>query len=114
MMDTDELERLANASLATWESDTDRWFDLDTCQGFGDPEDAAYVAAASPETVLALIARVRELEDLRARGWRQSSIATHLGISERTVSALQNTKPSRTFTLPVVVRCGTWCWWHSQ
>lgn len=55
-------------------SSRDRYYDLDreavkvcasgcgNCGGFADPEDAKYVATFHPETVLALLARIEELE----------------------------------------------------
>lgn len=72
MIDLDELERLAQAATpGPWEADCDSGFVSGICQfwdkseyDFDNPHNnAAYIAATNPQTVLELIAHIRSLEN---------------------------------------------------
>lgn len=69
--DLDELERLARDSRRTWFLTIADWSAVVAQSTVGlDDEDIAYIAAASPDVILSLTARVRaaEAEALQARG----------------------------------------------
>jgi hypothetical protein len=63
-IDIEELARLADVSLASWEHSLSggSWYTVGTLQAaIEDDEDGAYIAAASPQTVLLLLQELREL-----------------------------------------------------
>lgn len=73
-VDTIALALLAEAALETWKHAPGRWeiWAEELCAYYeADSEDAAFIAAASPEVVLALIA---ELQELRAGGDRLDAV----------------------------------------
>ena len=81
--DLDELERLAKASAATFDGLPIQWWHRESLLDRLDSEsaeDCAFIVAASPKTVLALIAEVRALRQAHG-GWircseRMPTIAT--------------------------------------
>lgn len=90
MTDLDEFERLARESGLTWSRLSIEWSKVVSASTTGlDPEDNAYIAAASPDVILDLIARVRAAEgtvallsdEMRRKGLTSgSAMAAHLDV----------------------------------